>query len=186
MNGVIGMASLLLDTPLAEEQRSFAQTIQQCGEAQLCLINDVLECSKIEAGKLELETLEFHLRTTVEDVLSQFAERAQRKGLEITGLVHAAVPNALRGDPGRLRQILTNFVGNAIKFTESGEVTLQAFLEHDAPAEVAIRFEVTDSGIGISEEVQARLFNRSLKPTVPRLANMGGSGFRPRHFQTID
>ena len=176
MNGVIGMASLLLDTPLAEEQRSFAQTIQQCGEAQLCLINDVLECSKIEAGKLELETLEFHLRTTVEDVLSQFAERAQRKGLEITGLVHAAVPNALRGDPGRLRQILTNFVGNAIKFTESGEVTLQAFLEHDAPAEVAIRFEVTDSGIGISEEVQARLFQPFTQADSSTTRKYGGTG----------
>ena len=176
MNGVIGMASLLLDTPLTEEQRSFAQTIQQCGEAQLCLINDVLECSKIEAGKLELETLEFHLRTTVEDVLSQFAERAQRKGLEITGLVHAAVPNALRGDPGRLRQILTNFVGNAIKFTESGEVTLQAFLEHDAPTEVAIRFEVTDSGIGISEEVQARLFQPFTQADSSTTRKYGGTG----------
>ncbi len=176
MNGVIGMASLLLETPLAEEQRSFAQTIQQCGEAQLCLINDVLECSKIEAGKLELETLDFHLRTTVEDVLSQFAERAQRKGLEITGLVHAAVPNALRGDPGRLRQILTNFVGNAIKFTESGEVTLQAFLEHDSPSDVVIRFEVTDSGIGISEEVQARLFQPFAQADSSTTRKYGGTG----------
>ena len=176
MNGVIGMASLLLDTPLAEEQRSFAQTIQQCGEAQLCLINDVLECSKIEAGKLELETLDFHLRTTVEDVLSQFAERAQRKGLEITGLVHAAVPHALRGDPGRLRQILTNFVGNAIKFTESGEVTLQAFLERDSPSDVAIRFEVTDSGIGISEEVQARLFQPFAQADSSTTRKYGGTG----------
>jgi signal transduction histidine kinase/CheY-like chemotaxis protein/HPt (histidine-containing phosphotransfer) domain-containing protein len=176
MNGVIGMASLLLDTPLAEEQRSFVQTIQQCGEAQLCLINDVLECSKIEAGKLELESLDFHLRTTVEDVLSQFAERAQTKGLEITGLVHAAVPNALRGDPGRLRQILTNFVGNAIKFTERGEVTLQAFLESDAQFGVTIRFEVTDSGIGISEEVQARLFQPFTQADSSTTRKYGGTG----------
>lgn len=176
MNGVIGMASLLLDTPLAEEQRSFAQTIQQCGEAQLCLINDVLECSKIEAGKLELETLDFHLRTTVEDVLSQFAERAQRKGLEITGLVHAAVPNALRGDPGRLRQVLTNFVGNAIKFTESGEITLQAFLEGDSPSGVTIRFEVTDSGIGISEDVQEHLFQPFSQADSSTTRKYGGTG----------
>lgn len=176
MNGVIGMASLLLDTPLAEEQRSFVQTIQQCGEAQLCLINDVLECSKIEAGKLELESLDFQLRTTVEDVLSQFAERAQTKGLEITGLVHAAVPNALRGDPGRLRQVLTNFVGNAIKFTERGEVTLQAFLESDAPSGVTIRFEVTDSGIGISEEVQARLFQPFTQADSSTTRKYGGTG----------
>jgi CheY-like chemotaxis protein len=176
MNGVIGMASLLLDTPLSEEQRSFAHTIQQCGEAQLCLINDVLECSKIEAGKLELETLDFHLRTTVEDVLSQFAERAQRKGLEITGLVHAAVPNAVRGDPGRLRQVLTNFVGNAIKFTEVGGITLQAFLESDSPAGVTIRFEVTDSGIGISEDVQERLFQPFAQADSSTTRKYGGTG----------
>ncbi len=176
MNGVIGMASLLLDTPLTEEQRSFTHTIQQCGEAQLSLINDVLECSKIEAGKLELESLDFHLRTTVEDVLSQFAERAQRKGLEITGLVHAAVPNALRGDPGRLRQVLTNFVGNAIKFTERGEVTLQAFLERDSPSGVTIKFEITDSGIGISEEVQARLFQAFAQADSSTTRKYGGTG----------
>ncbi|MCS6296523.1 MAG: response regulator [Nitrospira sp.] len=176
MNGVIGMASLLLDTSLTEEQRSFTQTIQQCGEAQLSLINDVLECSKIEAGKLELETLDFQLRTTVEDVLSQFAERAQRKGLEITGLVHAAVPNALRGDPGRLRQVLTNFVGNAVKFTEQGEVTLQAFLESDTPAGVMIRFEVTDSGIGISEEIQGRLFQAFTQADSSTTRKYGGTG----------
>ncbi|MGC3973803.1 MAG: response regulator [Nitrospira sp.] len=176
MNGVIGMASLLLDTSLTEEQRSFTQTIQQCGEAQLCLINDVLECSKIEAGKLELETLDFQLRTTVEDVLSQFAERAQRKGLEITGLVHAAVPNALRGDPGRLRQVLTNFVGNAVKFTEQGEVTLQAFLEKDTPAGVMIKFEVTDSGIGISEDVQGRLFQAFTQADSSTTRKYGGTG----------
>lgn len=176
MNGVIGMASLLLDTPLAEEQRSFVQTIQQCGEAQLCLINDVLECSKIEAGKLELESLDFHLRTTVEDVLSQFAERAQTKGLEITGLVHAAVPNALRGDPGRLRQVLTNFVGNAIKFTERGEVILQAFLESDSPSGVTIKFEITDSGIGISEDVQARLFQPFTQADSSTTRKYGGTG----------
>lgn len=176
MNGVIGMTSLLLDTPLSDEQRSFVQTIQQCGETQLTLINDVLECSKIEAGKLELECLDFQLRTTVEDVLSQFAERAQAKGLEITGLVHAAVPNALRGDPARLRQVLTNFMGNAIKFTERGEVTLQAFLESETPEGVVIRFEVTDTGIGISDDNQAKLFQPFTQADSSTTRKYGGTG----------
>jgi len=176
MNGVIGMTSLLLDTPLTEEQQSFVQTIQQCGETQLTLINDVLECSKIEAGKLELECIDFHLRTTVEDVLAQFAERAQAKGLEITGLVHASVPTALRGDPGRLRQVLTNFVGNAIKFTESGEVMLQAFLEQERDQSVRIRFEVTDTGIGIAEEVQSKLFAPFTQADSSTTRKYGGTG----------
>ncbi|NJL18143.1 MAG: hypothetical protein HC938_14195 [Nitrospira sp.] len=158
MNGVIGMTSLLMETSLTSEQQSYAETIRQCGEALLQLINDVLECSKIEAGKLELECLDFNLRTTVEQVLAQFAERAETKGLELTGLVHAAVPTGLKGDPGRLRQILTNLVANALKFTDNGEVTLQAYLEEDLSDSAVIRFEVTDSGIGISPTTQAKLF----------------------------
>jgi signal transduction histidine kinase len=150
MNGVIGMTSLLMETPLTPEQRSYAETIRQCGESLLQLINDVLECSKIEAGKLELECLDFNLRTTVEQVLAQFAERAETKGIELTGLVHAAVPTELKGDPGRLRQVLSNLVANAVKFTDKGEVTLQAYLENESADTVDIRFEVTDTGIGMS------------------------------------
>jgi CheY-like chemotaxis protein len=140
------------------------------------LINDILECGKIEAGKLELECIDFNLRTTVEDVLSQFAERAQTKGLELTGLVHAAVPTCLRGDPGRLRQILTNFVGNAIKFTEQGDVTVQAFLEKDLADAVVVRFEVTDSGIGIPPDVQARLFQPFTQADSSTSRKYGGTG----------
>ncbi|MBC7838302.1 MAG: response regulator [Nitrospiraceae bacterium] len=176
MNGVIGMTDLLLDTEPSEEQRSYIETIRQCGEALLNLINDILEYGKIEAGKLELECIDFNLRTTVEDVLSQFAERAQTKGLEITGLVHAAVPTGLRGDPGRLRQILTNFVGNAIKFTEQGDVTVQAFLEKDLVDEVVVRFEITDSGIGISPEAQARLFQPFTQADSSTSRKYGGTG----------
>ena len=176
MNGVIGMTDLLMDTEPSEEQRSYIETIRQCGEALLSLINDILEYGKIEAGKLELECIDFNLRTTVEDVLGQFAERAQTKGLEITGLVHAAVPTSLRGDPGRLRQILTNFVSNAIKFTEQGDVTVQAFLEKDLSNAVVVRFEVTDSGIGIPPEVQARLFQPFTQADSSTSRKYGGTG----------
>lgn len=176
MNGVIGMTGLLMDTEPSEEQQSYIETIRQCGEALLNLINDILEYGKIEAGKLELECIDFNLRTTVEDVLGQFAERAQTKGLEITGLVHAAVPTGLRGDPGRLRQILTNFVGNAIKFTDQGDVTVQAFLETDSDDTVVVRFEVTDSGIGISSEAQARLFQPFTQADSSTSRKYGGTG----------
>ncbi|TKB66570.1 MAG: response regulator [Nitrospira sp.] len=176
MNGVIGMTDLLMDTNPSEEQRSYIEPIRQCGEALLSLINDILEYGKIEAGKLELECIDFNLRTTVEDVLGQFAAQAQNKGLEITGLVHAAVPTGLRGDPGRLRQILTNFVGNAIKFTEKGDVTVQAFLEKDLNDAVIVRFEITDSGIGIPPEVQARLFQPFTQADSSTSRKYGGTG----------
>ncbi|HEY5932909.1 MAG TPA: response regulator [Nitrospira sp.] len=176
MNGVIGMTSLLMETPLTTEQQSYAETIRQCGEALLQLINDVLECSKIEAGKLELECLDFNLRTTVEQVLAQFAERAETKGLELTGLVHAAVPMGLKGDPGRLRQILTNLVANAVKFTDKGEVTLQAYLEEDRPDTAVVRFEVTDSGIGISPTTQAKLFRPFVQADSSTTRKYGGTG----------
>jgi len=176
MNGVIGMTDLLMDTEPSEEQRSYIETIRQCGEALLNLINDILEYGKIEAGKFELECIDFNLRTTVEAVLGQFAERAQTKGLEITGLVHAAVPTGLRGDPARLRQILTNFVGNAIKFTDQGDVTVQAFLEKDLADTVVVRFEVTDSGIGIPPDVQTRLFQPFTQADSSTSRKYGGTG----------
>ncbi len=176
MNGVIGMTSLLMETSLTSEQQSYAETIRQCGEALLQLINDVLECSKIEAGKLELECLDFNLRTTVEQVLAQFAERAETKGLELTGLVHAAVPTGLKGDPGRLRQILSNLVANAVKFTDKGEVTLQAYLEEDLLDAAIIRFEVTDSGIGISPNAQAKLFRPFEQADSSTTRKYGGTG----------
>lgn len=176
MNGVIGMTSLLMETPLTPEQQSYVETIHHCGDALLQLINDVLECSKIEAGKLELECLDFNLRTTVEQVLAQFAERAETKGLELTGLVHAAVPTELKGDPGRLRQILTNLVANAVKFTDKGEVTLQAYLEEDRPDSAVIRFEVTDSGIGINPSIQAKLFRPFVQGDSSTTRKYGGTG----------
>ncbi len=176
MNGVIGMTSLLMETPLTPEQHSYTETIRQCGEALLQLINDVLECSKIEAGKLELECLDFNLRSTVEQVLAQFAERAETKGIELTGLVHAAVPTGLTGDPGRLRQILTNLVANAVKFTDKGDVTLQAYLEEDFTDTVMVRFEVTDSGIGMSSATLDKLFRPFVQADSSTTRKYGGTG----------
>ncbi len=176
MNGVIGMTGLLLESPLSDEQRSYVDTIQQCGEALLSIINDILDCVKVEAGKLELESIDFNLRATVEDVLTQFAERAQKKGIEITGLVHASVPTGLRGDPGRLRQILTNLVANAVKFTDTGDVTVQVFLVDETPESVLVRVEVTDTGIGIHPEVQKRLFAPFTQADSSTTRKYGGTG----------
>ncbi|MCP9450915.1 MAG: response regulator, partial [Nitrospira sp.] len=176
MNGVIGMTSLLMETPLSPEQKTYATTIRQCGESLLHVINDVLEYSKIEAGKLELESIDFNLRDTVEDTLAQFAQQADAKKLELTGLVHANVPIALRGDPSRLRQVLTNLIGNALKFTQQGEVSLQVFLEEDSPDRVAIRFDVTDSGIGIPPDTQAKLFRPFVQGDSSTTRRYGGTG----------
>lgn len=176
MNGVIGMMDLLMETDPSEEQRSYLETAQLCGETLLRLINDILEYGKLEAGKLELECLDFNLRTTLDHVLEQFAEQAHRKGLTVTGLVHQNVPLYLRGDPGRLSQILTNFLSNAIKFTDQGQVTVQAFLELDEADAIVVRLEVTDSGIGIAEELQGRLFQPFTQADSSIARKYGGTG----------
>ncbi len=176
MNGVIGMTSLLMGTPLSPEQKTYVTTIRQCGESLLHVINEVLEYSKIEAGKLELESIDFNLRDTVEDTLAQFAQQAAAKEIELTGLIHANVPIALRGDPVRLRQVLTNLVGNAIKFTSRGAVSLQVDTEEDSPDDTLVRFEVTDSGIGIPPETQARLFQPFVQGDSSTTRRYGGTG----------
>ena len=148
MNGVLGMADLLLGTELGPKQQWFAKIIKQSGTNLLRIINDVLDFSKIEAGKLELESVEFSLRALVEEATMLFAESAQRKGLE---LVCAMPPQALwvRGDPGRLRQILSNLLGNAIKFTERGEIVLRVVVLDTPSDSLCVQFVVSDSGIGI-------------------------------------
>jgi signal transduction histidine kinase len=158
MNGVIGITELLLDTMLTREQREFAETIRTSAEALLSVINDILDYSKIEAGKVRFEELDFDLREIVEDTLGMLAGQARDKGLDLVGTVAPEVPAQLRGDPGRLRQILTNLVGNAIKFTHAGKVAIRVTSDQETVTDVLVRFEIQDTGIGIPPETQTQLF----------------------------
>ncbi len=175
LNGVIGMTSLLLDTRLADEQRDFAETIRGSGEALLAIINDILDFSKIEAGRLELETLDFDLRVLVEDVVALLAPAAHGKGLEITSALHPDVPEMVAGDAGRLRQVLSNLVGNAVKFTQAGEVTVNVSRVRDTDG-LVLHIEVVDTGPGISEAAQAGLFQPFCQADASTTRRFGGTG----------
>jgi len=175
MNGVLGMADLLLATKLQPQQRRFAEMIQQSGASLLDIINDVLDFSKIEAGKLELETIDFEVLGMVEEVVTLFAERAQRKGLELLCALPLE-PVAVRGDPGRLRQVLTNLVGNAVKFTERGEVVTRVAVLEATPAAYTLRFDVSDTGIGIPDDLQERIFDAFDQADGSMTRRFGGTG----------
>ena len=176
MNGVIGMTGLLLETELTPAQQKMAKTVRSSGEALLTIINDILDFSKIESGKLELEKILFDLRVCVEEVIDLLSERAESKNLELHSLIFPDVPTQLKGDPGRFRQILMNLVGNALKFTEKGEVSVQVLLEDDMPQEVVLRVQVIDSGIGVAPEHQAKLFQSFSQGDSSTTRKYGGTG----------
>ena len=176
MNGVIGMTGLLLDTTLTPEQREFADTIRSSGEALLTIINDILDFSKLEAGKLTIEPIPFDLRASIDEVVELLAPRAGEKGLDLGVRYPQNTPRHLIGDPGRVRQILTNLVGNALKFTHEGHVLIAAELVEQTGAEVVIRCSVEDTGIGIPAKAQESLFSKFTQADASTTRQYGGTG----------
>jgi PAS domain S-box-containing protein len=176
MNGVLGMTGLLLDTDLDDEQRRYGKTVQQCAEALLTLINDILDYSKFEAGKLTLEAIDFNLADLIEGVGQLHGPKAHAKGIDLAVFIEPEVPEWVCGDPGRLRQVLLNLVGNAIKFTEVGGVAVEASVIGRRDDSLTLRFEITDSGIGIAPDAVPRLFRKFTQADSSTTRKFGGSG----------
>ena len=176
LNGIIGMTGLLLDTRLDQTQHTYASTVRLCSESLLTLINDILDYSKIEAGRLEFEILPFDAMTVAEDALALVAEPAERKGIKLFCDVDPAVPGALMGDPGRVRQVLLNLLSNGVKFTEHGEVGVRITVESQTADACALRFDVSDTGIGIADDIQARLFQSFSQAESSTTRRFGGTG----------
>jgi len=176
MNGIIGMSGLLLDTDLDDQQLSYVEAVRESGEALLTIINDILDFSKMEAGKLQLEAVDFNLGRAVDGVVELLAPRAYAKGLEIASLIDSHVPRDLHGDPGRLRQILLNLLSNAIKFTERGVVSVEATLAENDGDEAVVRFDVIDTGVGVEADALPYLFERFTQADPSTTRRFGGTG----------
>ncbi|MEY2606765.1 MAG: hypothetical protein QOH31_4592 [Verrucomicrobiota bacterium] len=176
MNGVLGMTEILLNTQLASRQREFAETIQSSANALLAIINDILDFSKIEAGMLRFENSPFNLHRSVENVIDLFAQPARKKDLELALLIEEGVPVSVKGDPFRLRQVLTNLLSNAIKFTDQGEVVLRCRRVSEIEGAISVRFEVSDTGIGIAPEDQRLLFSPFMQADGSTTRRFGGTG----------
>ncbi len=175
MNGILGMIELLLLTPLNDEQRDYAETAKQSAQALLTIINDILDFSKIDSGKLDIEVLDFDLRVMLNEVATLLGFKAEEKGIEFVSLVAPAVPSHVRADPGRLRQVLLNLMGNAIKFTAQGEVTVSVNVVQTGDP-VRLRFDIRDSGVGIPAETLPRLFTPFTQADSSISRNFGGTG----------
>ena len=176
MNGVLGMTGLLLDTSLTAEQREYAETVRSSGSALLGILNEILDLSKIEAGRMELEHIDFSVAAAVEEATELLAERAHSKRIELLSRVDATIPATLRGDPGRFRQVLINLIGNAIKFTERGEVVITVEVAREGSNDVELRIAVRDSGIGIAAEARSRLFQPFSQADSSTTRQFGGTG----------
>ncbi|HHY94538.1 MAG TPA: response regulator, partial [Firmicutes bacterium] len=176
MHGVVGMTELLLQTPLDQEQREYATTIRESSELLLTVINDILDFSKIEEGKFKLESADFYLPAVEKNVLAAVAPKARSKGIALESYLAPEIPFLLRGDPVRLSQVLLNLVGNAVKFTDKGGVTLRAFLEREESDQVTVRFEVQDTGIGIPAQAQQFLFQPFYQADLATTRRHGGTG----------